>query len=309
MGEMRYGVCCIVLALEKNNPPKKFQTMTYKRFAEIPRHDALNILCKRILNNIDVTLEAIKYCKGENHCYRISSNLLPLVTYDKAEITLESLSEYQNILDYFNKIKDYVKENNVRCSMHPDQFVVLASAKPEVVAKSVLELKHHAMMMDLIGLPQSYDSPINIHMNCFKGDLEEISDRFIRVYEDLPDNVKSRLVLEVEDKKNSWGVENLYSIYKKTGIPITYDSHHFRLNNPKNISTQEAMEKCISTWGSYKPLFHFSNGKSGPLDRSHSDHVYEIHDELFRYDVDVDFEFKAKDLAIKQFSEIAVQQV
>jgi len=300
----RFGVCCIVLSLEQNDPPKKFQTMTYKKFSEMPRNEALDTLSKRILNNIDVTLEAIKYCKNQNHCYRISSDLLPLVTYDKAEITLDSLPEYENILACFDKIKEYVKENKVRCSMHPDQFVVPASAKPEVAAKSVLELKHHAMIMDLIGLPQSYDSPINIHMNLFKGDLSEISDRFARVYDDLPDNVKSRLVLEIEDKKNSWDLDNLLlHLNKKIGIPITYDSHHFRLNNPKNISPKEAIEKCIDTWGEHKPLFHFSNGKSGPNDRAHSDYVYDVHEELFQNNVDIDFEFKLKDFAIKQFFE------
>jgi UV DNA damage endonuclease len=301
MNEIRHGVCCIVLSLDNN--PRKFQTMTYKKFSETPRQEALDILSKRIINNVEATLEAIKYCKSENYCYRISSNLLPLVTYDKAEIALEALPEYENILSCFDKIKEYVKENKVRCSMHPDQFVVPASAKLEVVAKSVLELKHHAMMMDLIGLPQSYDSPINIHMNCFKGDLSEISDRFVRVYDDLPYNVKSRLVLEIEDKKNSWGLEDLFCLNKKTGIPITYDSLHFRLNNPKNISPKEAVEKCIGTWGSCKPLFHFSNGKSGPLDRSHSDYVYETHEELFQYNIDIDFEFKAKNFAIKKFFE------
>jgi UV DNA damage endonuclease len=156
--------------------------------------------------------------------------------------------------------------------------------------------------MDLFGLPQSYEAPMNIHMNCYKGDTKDIAKRFIDVYNDFPVNVKSRLVLELEDKPNSWGLINLYDlIYQKTGIPITYDSHHFRLNNPENISPEKAILMCMETWGKYKPLFHYSNGKTGPTDRAHSDYVYTLHKELFENDVDVDFEFKAKDYAIEKF--------
>jgi UV DNA damage endonuclease len=163
-------------------------------------------------------------------------------------------------------------------------------------------LEAHGKMMDAMGLPQTYESPINIHMNIYKGGTKEIAKRFVDVYNDLPINVKSRLVLELEDKPNSWGLINLYDlIYQKTGIPITYDSHHFRLNNPENISPEKAILMCMETWGKYKPLFHYSNGKTGPTDRAHSDYVYTLHKELFENDVDVEFEFKAKDYAIERF--------
>ena len=78
-------------------------------------------------------------------------------------------------------------------------------------------------------------------------------------------------------------------------------SHHFRLNNPENISPEKAILMCMETWGKYKPLFHYSNGKTGPTDRSHSDYVYTLHKELFENDVDVEFEFKAKDYALERF--------
>jgi UV DNA damage repair endonuclease len=57
----------------------------------------------------------------------------------------------------------------------------------------------------------------------------------------------------------------------------------------------------MSTWGEHRPLFHFSNGKKDPSDRAHSEYVYELHHELFEFDLDIDFEFKAKDLAVKDF--------
>jgi UV DNA damage endonuclease len=228
--------------------------------------------------------------------------MMPLETLPEANLSIETTYNYTTIKQEFDLCNTVIKKNKIRCSTHPDQFVVPASATKSVVEKSIIELEAHGKMMDAMGLPQTYEAPINIHMNIYKGGTKEIAKRFVDVYNDLPINVKSRLVLELEDKPNSWGLINLYDlIYQKTGIPITYDSHHFRLNNPENISPEKAILMCMETWGKYKPLFHYSNGRSGPTDRAHSDYVYTLHKELFENDVDVEFEFKAKDYAIERF--------
>ena len=95
-------------------------------------------------------------------------------------------------------------------------------------------------------------------------------------------------------------VSNFYPI---TNIPITYDSHHFRLNNPENLTAENAAQSCLETWGKFKPLFHFSNGRDHALDKAHSDYVYDIHEELFSREVDIDYEFKLKDLTIKKYEQ------
>jgi UV DNA damage endonuclease len=297
---MKKSLCCISLKLQENGV--KANTMTKTRFLALERKDAVNSVSKRTLNNVVVTRKTIEFCGKRNWNYRISSDLFPLATLPEANLSFEVLPDKNSIYNEFKCASDIIKNNKLRCSTHPDQFVVPASGNPSVVQKSIVELENHATVMDLFGLPQSYEAPINIHMNCYKGNLKDIALRFIDVYNDFPANVKSRLVLELEDKPNSWGLIKLYDlIYQKTGIPITYDSHHFRLNNPENISPEKAILMCMETWGKYKPLFHYSNGRSDPTDRAHSDYVYILHKELFENDVDVEFEFKAKDYAIEKF--------
>jgi UV DNA damage endonuclease len=297
---MKKSLCCISLKLQEQSV--RANTMTKTKFLALERKEALSTVSKRTLNNVVVTRKTIEFCGIRNWNYRISSDLFPLATLPEANLSFDILPDYNLIVQEFKIAADIIKKYNVRCSTHPDQFVVPASATKSVVEKSIVELKNHASIMDLFGLPQSYQSPINIHMNCYKGNTKDIAKRFIDVYNDFPANVKSRLVLELEDKPNSWGLIKLYDlIYQKTGIPITYDSHHFRLNNPENISPEKAILMCMETWGKYKPLFHYSNGKTGPTDRAHPDYVYTLHKELFENDVDVDFEFKAKDYAIEKF--------
>jgi UV DNA damage endonuclease len=297
---MKKSLCCISLKLQEQSV--RANTMTKTKFLALERKEALSTVSKRTLNNVVVTRKTIEFCGIRNWNYRISSDLFPLATLPEANLSFDILPDYNLIVQEFKIAADIIKKYNVRCSTHPDQFVVPASATKSVVEKSIVELKNHASIMDLFGLPQSYQSPINIHMNCYKGNTKDIAKRFIDVYNDFPANVKSRLVLELEDKPNSWGLIKLYDlIYQKTGIPITYDSHHFRLNNPENISPEKAILMCMETWGKYKPLFHYSNGRSDPTDRAHSDYVYILHKELFENDVDVEFEFKAKDYAIEKF--------
>jgi UV DNA damage endonuclease len=276
--------------------------MTKTRFLALERKSAERIVADRTLNNVFVTRKTLEYCVLNKWNYRISSGMMPLETLPEANLSIETTYNYTTIKQEFDLCNTIIKKNKIRCSTHPDQFVVPASANLSVVKKSIIELEAHGKIMDAMGLPQTYESPINIHMNIYKGGTKEIAKRFVDVYNDLPINVKSRLVLELEDKPNSWGLINLYDlIYQKTGIPITYDSHHFRLNNPENISPEKAILMCMETWGKYKPLFHYSNGRSGPTDRAHSDYVYTLHKELFENDVDVEFEFKAKDYAIERF--------
>jgi UV DNA damage endonuclease len=298
---MKKSLCCISLKLQEQSV--RANTMTKTKFLALERKEALSTVSKRTLNNVVVTRKTIEFCGIRNWNYRISSDLFPLATLPEANLSFDILPDYNLIVQEFKIAADIIKKYNVRCSTHPDQFVVPASATKSVVEKSIVELKNHASIMDLFGLPQSYQSPINIHMNCYKGNTKDIAKRFIDVYNDFPANVKSRLVLENEDKPNSWKVSELYDlIYSNTDIPITYYNLHFRCNSGK-LTAKDAMKLAMSTWGNYRPLFHFSdNDLTNKNPRAHGDYVRNIPEEYVDMDgVDYEFEFKAKDYAIERF--------
>ena len=298
---MKKSLCCISLQLQEKGI--KANTMTKTRFLALERKSAVDTVSKRTLNNVSTTVQIIALCASKGWNYRISSDLFPLATLPEANLSFDILPDKNKIYEMFKLGSEIITKNKVRCSTHPDQFVVPASASASVVAKSIVELKNHATVMDLFGLPQSYEAPINIHMNIYKGVTKDIAKRFIDVYNDLPVNVKSRLVLENEDKPNSWKVEELYDlVYSNTGIPITYDNLHFRCN-PGKLSAKDAVKLSMSTWGAYRPLFHFSdNDLTNKNPRAHGDYVRSIPEEYVDMDgVDFEFEFKAKDYAIERF--------
>lgn len=300
---MNKSLCCISLQLQ--NQGVHANTMTKKRFLMLERKIALDTISKRILNNIIVCKKTIEYCISKKWNYRISSDLIPLVTLPEANFSLDDLPDAEVIHNEFKATALLIKSSGIRCSMHPDQFVVPASDKPNVSSKSIEELKYHAYIMDMLDLPKSYQSPINIHMNCYKGNLKEISKRFISVYKELPDNIKNRLVLENEDKNNSWSVKELYDyVYSETGIPITYDNLHFKCNMRGHCDAIDAMLTAMKTWSEYRPLFHFSDNIPGNENiRAHADYVTNIPGEyvIYKDQLDLEFEFKAKDYAIEKF--------
>lgn len=300
---MRLGLCCISLKLKEQG--FSHQTMTYKRFSSLPREEALEILGSRIQNNMVVTNEIIKYCAKNNWCYRLSSDLMPLISYDQSNVDLTDLPNHDDIQDVFDTIEETIKNTRVRISAHPDQFNVLATPNEKMVEKTITELNLMSSLMDRFSLSADHNTPINIHIqNSKDGTREEISERFLKNFYRLDENCQRRIVIENDDRPAAWSVAKLLDIfYPITKIPITYDSHHFRLNNPENLTEENAAASCVETWRGTTPLFHFSNGRDHALDKAHSDYVYDIHEELFSREVDIDYEFKLKDLSIQKFIE------
>ena len=292
-----YNLCCISNELKAQD--HAFQTMTWKRYNDLCSRlgisYALNELGSRWLNNVQVTRLAILHCWENRWGYRVSSNLFPVLTHPEFGYDISDVPQYEAIMKTFN---DTAWENNnfwgVRLSTHPDQFNVLASENQASVDKTILELNHHGWVMDQLGCDRSYYNPINIHVNCTKGDLADIAARFMSNLNQCDQSVTSRLVVENEDK-GCWTVDNLLKYFS---LPVTYDNLHDKCNP----SAKNTYLECAKTWGDIKPLFHYSEShpdKTNP--RSHADMPTDCPvSDLYDWDI----ELKSKDAAIRELAMI-----
>jgi UV DNA damage endonuclease len=279
--------------------------MTYKRFSSLDREEALSTLGDRILNNMVVTNEIIKHCHSNNYCYRISSDLFPLITYDEASIELEDLPNYDEIQDSFDIISQTISSTGVRVSCHPSEYNVLASTNTKAVEKTITELNFYSSFMDRIGCPADYRSPMNLHVHNKRGDYGDIISRFMGSFSNLDDNCKSRLVIENDDKLNCWSVKELIDIFhKQTQIPITFDYLHHACHSD-GLDEEAAIRACHATWGDYTPLFHYSESRPGNNPRAHSDYAFNKFN-TYGLDFDLDFELKMKDDAINQYANTVI---
>ena len=299
---MRFGLCCISEQLKEIDPNIRFQTMTYKRFSQLDRQEALSILGSRILNNMEVTNATILHCAEYNYCYRISSDLFPLITYTPADISLHDLPQYTDIMEEIDSIAYSIQQNNVRVSCHPSEYNVLASTNTESVDKTIKELNFYSSFLDMMGCPADYNCPMNLHINNRQGSNDEVVERFIQNFNRLSDNCRQRLVIENDDKLNCWSVKQLIEdFYPKTNIPITFDYLHHACH-PDGLTEEEAIHLCYDTWQGHTPLFHYSESAPGNNPRKHAEYAEE---DFYIYDLDfdIDMELKQKDKAIAKFLE------
>ncbi len=285
-----YNLCCISEELKEQG--YHFQTMTWKRFNELCDKygdaAALNELGERWLNNVRVTYMCIQHCYQNGWGYRVSSNLFPIRTHPDFKYGIKDVPQYDDIMDELDCIAADNEDWGVRLSTHPDQFNVLASENQNAVEKTINELNFHGWVMDKLGCERSHYNPMNIHVNCTKGEMQDIAARFMSNFARCNDSVRTRLVVENEDK-GCWSVDNLLKYFR---LPITYDNLHDKCNP----STKNTLIECAATWPC-KPLFHYSESHPDkPNPRSHADMPtdFPCSDQY-----DWDIELKSKDAAIR----------
>ena len=97
---------------------------------------------------------------------RLSSDILPVYTEPNWSYFWQQADVRAACERGFKRIGDTARANNVRLSMHPGQFTVLASDSPDIVNRSIEEFEYHADMARWMGYGQSFqDFKINVHIS------------------------------------------------------------------------------------------------------------------------------------------------
>jgi UV DNA damage endonuclease len=323
-----YGLVCLSEKLKKQDKTLGFKVMTRKSFLHWKdKHlsgqnnfSAETLLEGRILHNLQFVKQTLKHCAiNDIFHYRLSSKLFPLITDTTLNLSIEHFDNFNSIKDELQQIGEIAKEHGITISIHPDQFNVLASKRSDVVQKTIRELNFHAKIMDMIGLPQSYASPINIHpsVTIHKStqtpetndeSLREIVDKFYEGFKQCDKGVRERLVVENEDK-GCWNCANLFMYFHnycgtKYGhfFPLTYDNLHDYCNpsllQEEKVTQEQNVQAFSGTWKKDVPVFHYSWGREDKF-RSHADFAAE---NIPDYDMEITWEceLKQKDYAIEQ---------
>lgn len=288
---MRLGYACINESLR----PKKFRSIRLKTI----QTKGIQSLKSIIIYNLEFLLDLLVWNHTHQiYFYRISSDIMPLITHPQVIALGWRWQKDEDVLNALNKIKAFKDKHNMRLSMHPDQFTVLNSLRPDVVKSSIEYLIYHAEFLEAI----SGDDMI-LHVGGVYGDKSSAMKRFVDVAKGLPDKVKGYLRIENDDK--SYNIYDVLSLSELTGIPVVFDFHHHRCLTNDDI-TDDLLEKIFSTW-SGQPKVHISSGRKGPKDRSHSDYIDAIDKfwvyMLMKYDADIMIEAKAKEKALLKLRE------
>jgi len=301
---MSIGLCCQYLKeINKGNKVELKNIFEEKHllYSKINSYSKEKVISTWItnLNSLDKALDIV--IQDGFKCFRLSSSLFPF--YD---VYKEDLYKCESLL---SKIGSKILSNNIRLTMHPSEWVIINSKNPNVVNKSIENLEHHDWIMNSMNLPKNKYYTLMIH----GGIKNNISD-IINNTNNLSDSIKSRLAYENDEL--SYSVKDLNLVFKETGCPIVFDSHHHSFNSG-NLSAEDAFQLSLSTWNC-KGLNHLSNTSPGKENssfqekRKHSDYVHYIPEfQLIANNnnqIDIEFEFKAKQLAIfKSIKEFGIK--
>lgn len=197
--------------------------------------------------------------------YRMTSDLAPYATHP-------DLPQFHNQLKEFEKdlyrIGSKARRLGLRLSLHPSQFIVLNSPDVAVREKSVWDLRVQAGILDAMELDA--EAVMVIHAGGSYGDIESGIDRWCQTWEQLPERVRARLVLENDDTRFS--AANVLRIHARTGVRLIFDIQHFWCLNPEGLPLRPTFEKFLSTWPSgQKPKMHFSSPRTEMREVSRKD--------------------------------------
>lgn len=236
--------------------------------------------------------------------FRMTSCLFPWAS----EYMLEELPDFEQICKNLKSAGNFAIKNGIRLSFHPGPFNILTSTKDHVVKNTITDLAIHGKIMDLMGLPRNHWAKINIHIGASYGDREAAMIRWVENFSLLPDNVKSRLTVENDDRPGLFSTKDLYrGIYKRLGVPIVFDYHHHKFRNDGE-SESESHQMAYETWGDVRPCFHYSESASekegaNKKPNAHSDYIYDKINDYGR-NFDIVIEAKAKELALLEYRKI-----
>ncbi len=289
---VRLGLCCTF-----HEQPIKFRTATATALNRLERSVAIQKLSALCLHNASALRQAIGFCTQHGiGAFRVTSQILPLKTHPAWRYDVAELPEGQRILDRFLECGRVARDNNVRLSFHPDQFIVLNSPRADVVINSLAELEYQAEVAEWIGA-----DVINLHAGGAYGDKAAALDRLEGNLERLSPRARFRLTLENDD--GIYTPTDLLPLCRRAGVPLVYDVHHHRCCGD-GCSVEEATELALATW-SREPLFHISsplNGWDGPQPHRHHDYIHpaDFPDGWLNLNVTIDVEAKAKELAVRK---------
>jgi UV DNA damage endonuclease len=193
---------------------------------------------------------------------RLGSNQLPCYTqrdwsyfWQRPDVIAYGEREYA-------KVGEAARALDVRLSMHPGQFCVLASDNDEIVERSIEEFEYHATLIRWMGYGKSFqDFKCNVHISGRKGPAG-IRESLKRL------SPEARNTITIENDENKWGLE--HSLELADDLALVLDIHHHWCREGEYIEpNDDRIKRVVASWRGVRPAMHYSCSREDLLS-SHS---------------------------------------
>ena len=196
-------------------------------------------------------VEYVGSLPDELRMVRLGSNQLPVYT----EPSWSYFYRQSDVREYasraYAKVGDLARHLDVRLSMHPGQFCVLASHRPDVVERSIEEFEYHADLIRWMGYGKAFqDFKCNVHIS---GKLGPAGIRAV-----LPRlSPEARNTITIENDENSWGLDASLELSKD--VALVLDIHHHWVKTGEYIEPDDKrIGIIIDSWRGVRPAMHYS---------------------------------------------------
>ena len=219
-----------------------------------PRSVAEEKVLEVARRNITNTHNLVKKVAEQEHglrMVRLTSDMLSFYTHEEWTDFWQSTDVQNELARMFAPVGETARANDVRLSFHPDQFVVLASDRDEVVNKSIEEFEYHCDMVRWMGYGKTFqDFKVNVHISGRRGP-QGIRD----VYNRLSPEARNTLTLENEEYTH--GLTDCLSLSDL--VPTVLDIHHHWIREGEYIEpTDDRVKRVIDSWRGVRPTLHYS---------------------------------------------------
>ncbi|MPW25724.1 UV DNA damage repair endonuclease UvsE [Alkalibaculum sp. M08DMB] len=227
---MSIGYACLTVGVPNTN----FKSCIMKNFSESKLLELISHNLNSLENIIDYNI------KNNIKLFRLSSDVIPF-----GSSPINTLPWWDLFSNRFSAMGNKVNSNGIRISMHPGQYTVLNSPNEDVVYRAIEDLKYHNRFLDSFDVGTQHK--IVLHIGGIYNNKEEAITRFITNYYKLDESVKSRIVIENDDKL--YNIGDVLDISKTIKVPVIYDNLHSQINPfDKEKKDFHWIELCRETW-------------------------------------------------------------
>jgi UV DNA damage endonuclease len=214
-----------------------------------------------MVHNIQSYWNLINYVGGlpnELRMVRLGSDVLPVYTEPTWSYFWRKPDVRQYCEKQFAHVGAKARELDVRLSMHPGQFTVLASDNPDIVNRSIEEFEYHVDVIRWMGYGKSFqDFKCNVHISGRKGP-QGIIDVLPRL------SAEARNSITIENDEMSWGIDA--SLELADHLALVLDIHHHWVNSGEYIQpTDDRFARIIDSWRGVRPVIHYSVSREDVL--------------------------------------------
>lgn len=255
----KIGFACILSEINPKKgiisiPTHSFKTTTISWLNRQSKEVAVERLWQLMEHNIQAAYNLVSYVGNLSphlRMVRLGSDCLPAYTHTDWKWFWKSADVQTYCETQFIKVGDLARANDVRLSMHPGQFCVLASVSENIVNNSIEEFEYHADMARWMGYGKSFqDFKINVHISG-KAGPEGIRSAYQRL------TPEARSCITIENEENAWGLDDCLTISDL--VPIVLDVHHNWIKTSNYIQPSDAnVSRVVDSWRGIRPTMHYS---------------------------------------------------